>query len=177
MLPFEGFPAFRFPPTPVRGCLHIDNPVSFTLFITSFILYDCGGFVLTIKPAILGYKNRKFLKLYDAVYREGIHQFVLFCVLCGIDFALAYGISIELHFLCMPYYIYLRVLSLFIDDIPPSILRVLHSITTSRIVLNIREAMDITSVEFYSETPDMESFSRTNTSARIVFATSHSVEM
>ncbi|KAJ3801887.1 hypothetical protein GGU11DRAFT_137189 [Lentinula aff. detonsa] len=139
-----------FPPTPLRGCLHVDNPISFTLFITSFILYDCGGFVLTIKPAILGYKNRKFLKLYDAVYRE---------VMCGIELALAYGISIELHFLCMP------------------ILRVLHSITTSRIVLNIRQAMDITTVEFYSETPDMESFNRTNTSARIVFATSHSVEM
>ncbi|KAJ3999416.1 hypothetical protein F5050DRAFT_969487 [Lentinula boryana] len=142
-----------FPPPPPRGCLHIDSPISFTLFITSFILYDCGGFVLTIRPAILGYKNRKFLKLYDAVYREGIHQFVLFCVMCGIEFALAYGISIELHFLCMP------------------ILRALHSITTSRIVLNIREAMDITSVEFYSETPDLESFNRTNISARIVFAT------
>ncbi|KAJ3986544.1 hypothetical protein F5890DRAFT_987216 [Lentinula detonsa] len=84
-----------FPHRPLQGCLHVDNPISFTLFITSFILYDCGGFVLTIRPAILGYKNRKFLKLYDAVYREGIHQFVLFCVMCGIELALAYGISVR----------------------------------------------------------------------------------
>ncbi|KAJ3890101.1 hypothetical protein GG344DRAFT_66550 [Lentinula edodes] len=73
--------AFSEVPRPLRGCLHTDNRIDFTVFIGTYVLYDCGnddmnwgaegGFVLIIIPAIVEYKNRKFSPLYDSVYRDG----------------------------------------------------------------------------------------------------------
>ncbi|KAJ3920386.1 hypothetical protein F5877DRAFT_65799 [Lentinula edodes] len=97
-------------PRPLRGCLHTDNRIDFTVFIGTYVLYDCGGFVLIIIPAIVEYKNRQFSPLYDSVYRDGKD---VTCALSQIE-----------------------------TEHPQAMLRAFHSITTSRIVLHIREAME-----------------------------------
>ncbi|KAJ3908368.1 hypothetical protein F5879DRAFT_937875 [Lentinula edodes] len=139
-------------PRPLRGCLHTDNRIDFTVFIGTYVLYDCGGFVLIIIPAIVEYKNRQFSPLYDSVYRDGVFQYILLLAMCSINLVLVYGKSVRLYYLCMP------------------MLRAFHSITTSRIVLHIREAMEIRSVQFsVGGTPEVEISHHPGISTTIVF--------
>ncbi|KAJ3931255.1 MAG: hypothetical protein NXY57DRAFT_1039346 [Lentinula lateritia] len=155
-------------PPPLRGCLHTDNRIDFTVFIGTYVLYDCGGFVLIIIPAIVEYKDRKFLPLYDSVYRDGKD------VTCA-------PIQIETEHLqayISTFFCLLSILRAFQKPCVASILfwrtenhmlRAFHSITTSRIVLRIREAMEIRSVQFsVGGTPEVE-ISHHGTSTTIVF--------
>ncbi|KIK64125.1 hypothetical protein GYMLUDRAFT_432977 [Collybiopsis luxurians FD-317 M1] len=89
-----------------------------------FGLYQLGGFILLVLSAISGYKDRKHSQLYNPVYRDGIFQYILMLAIISINIVVVEVISADLNFLLMP------------------LIRVLHSITTSRIVLNIRDAMN-----------------------------------
>ncbi|KIK62230.1 hypothetical protein GYMLUDRAFT_994997 [Collybiopsis luxurians FD-317 M1] len=107
-----------------RNCVHAQPAISSTVTFGLLMLYQLGGFVLLVLYAIPQYKDRKHSHLYNPVYRDGIFQYVLMLALLSVDIFVMEFISADLDFLFMP------------------LIRVLHSVTTSRIVLHIHEAMN-----------------------------------
>ncbi|KIK64128.1 hypothetical protein GYMLUDRAFT_40376 [Collybiopsis luxurians FD-317 M1] len=110
--------------TLARDCIHAEKAISSTIAFSLFGLYQFGGFLLLVLSAIPQDKGRKHSPFYNSVYRDGIFQYILMLITIGINIALVEFISADLDFVLMP------------------LIRVLHSITTSRIVLYIRKAMD-----------------------------------
>jgi len=132
-----------------HGCLHTDNPIGYAIAFGILVVYECGCFLLIIDPAISQFKNRKLMRLYNPVYRDAVLQYVLLVAIASINIALVSGVSVDLSFICMPLF------------------RVFHSITTSRIVLHIRQAMNDSPVLFISQS---------DVTGSIVFA-AHSTEI
>ncbi|KAE9394927.1 hypothetical protein BT96DRAFT_166646 [Gymnopus androsaceus JB14] len=145
-------------PEPLRGCLHTQNPIGFALGFGILVLYECGCFLLIVHPAISQFKNKKLSYLYNPVYRDGVFQYILFFVMNGINIAMVFGISTGLGYICMP------------------LMRVLHSITTSRIVLHIRQAMDTSVTYSDGGSPIFDISSQSDVDRSILFRAVHSTE-
>ncbi|KAE9394926.1 hypothetical protein BT96DRAFT_166838 [Gymnopus androsaceus JB14] len=145
-------------PEPLRGCWHTDSPIGFALIFGILLLYECGCFALIIHPAIYQYKDRQLSNFYNPVYRDGIFQYILNIAMTVINIAMVCGISVDLAYVCMP------------------LMRVFHSITTSRIVLHIREAINISVTYSVGGSPDFDTSSQSDTTRSIAFGAAHSTE-